>query len=407
MGQQWLCMISCQQIDDLPIKRIEYGSVVTNALSAQIVGEFVGFSQKELILGTTGVMYVSHSETSILEFDAWRNGAVFEGAIVNNYDIGPNCSIDIVVKGLKQDTSYDYCLFFESEKGERFIGDSRIMKTKVFSPSISTLDFSNIRYFDVQTAFNVIGTSEDLEQCSAGVIISDDSNVTVDDDIRMFDWDKNSSLCAVVKNLKNNSKYYMAPFLHIKTTDSYIIGEASVFQTKNVDEMAVDLGLSVKWADCFLGAQSPDEEGVKYAWGMLKSTGKSDLAYYDYYKDGEYLNIGSVISGNEKYDVATATLGGKWRMPTIEEALELTEKCKFDQEYFLITEKTKRERYVADNGNSIIFTYKNKKIAGGIITDSPIWTGSIDRDNQEKAYCFRGANSLRYMECLIRPVMDY
>lgn len=401
----FICFISCQPKDDIPTERIEYGSIVVNALSARLVGEFVGFSPIELSYGTTGVLCTVHSETSELMFDVWQKGGTFEGVVVKNSKIGPNCSVDIVVKGLMQNTSYDYCLFFESEKGERFIGRLDRMTTKTFAPEISSLDWLRIRYYDAQATCNVQGCLEDLEQCSVGIIVSNDQDVTVDDDIRTFNLEDNYSFSAVVKDLKSDSKYYMAPFLHVKTTDSYIIGEVSDCKTKCVDEMAVDLGLSVKWADCYLGAQSFEEMGAKYAWGMLRSTGKNDLAYYDYYRDGEYVNIGSVISGNEKYDVATAILGGKWRMPTYEEVLELMEKCKYDGEF--ITENISRNRYVADNGNFIIFTNKSQKIPGGLILGTPIWTGSIDPENPEMAYCFGGISTLRYMECLIRPVMDY
>lgn len=55
---------------------------------------------------------------------------------------------------------------------------------------------------------------------------------------------------------------------------------------------AVDLGLSVKWADCNLGATSPEQDGDPYAWGELKK--KEDLRFtsdnYEWVKNGTIIN---------------------------------------------------------------------------------------------------------------------
>lgn len=61
---------------------------------------------------------------------------------------------------------------------------------------------------------------------------------------------------------------------------------------------AIDLGLSVKWASCNVGAQSPDEYGDYLQW------------------DGS--------------DLAHSALGGKWFMPTLEEGQELIDKCTWE-----------------------------------------------------------------------------
>lgn len=84
----------------------------------------------------------------------------------------------------------------------------------------------------------------------------------------------------------------------------------------------VDLGLSVKWATCNVGADSPEEYGDYYAWGETSTkssyTEKNSKAYGKNIDD---------IKGNSYYDVARANWGGKWRMPTKKEIQELKEKC--------------------------------------------------------------------------------
>lgn len=84
----------------------------------------------------------------------------------------------------------------------------------------------------------------------------------------------------------------------------------------------VDLGLSVKWATCNLGAYSPEEYGKYYAWGETTTTtdySKSSCATWN-------RDI-SDIAGNPQYDAARANWGGSWRLPTEDEMRELVEKC--------------------------------------------------------------------------------
>ena len=81
---------------------------------------------------------------------------------------------------------------------------------------------------------------------------------------------------------------------------------------------SVDLGLSVKWATCNVGANSPEEFGEYYEWG---ATNENENAVYLRSKKYWYN-----ISGSQ-YDVARIKWGGSWRLPTRHEIQELIEKC--------------------------------------------------------------------------------
>ena len=108
---------------------------------------------------------------------------------------------------------------------------------------------------------------------------------------------------------------------------------------------AVDLGLSVKWATCNLGASSPEQSGNFYAWGETTPKTKFTWENYKWTKE-EKSSYGDVILLRSKYnsssnqgtvdnktkldpedDAARAKLGGKWRMPTRAEFQELIDKC--------------------------------------------------------------------------------
>lgn len=79
---------------------------------------------------------------------------------------------------------------------------------------------------------------------------------------------------------------------------------------------SVDLGLSVKWATCNLGADNPWDYGDYYIWGETTPGFRSG-----------YSTMTSSICGNSSYDAATAEWGDGWRMPSAEECNELLNYC--------------------------------------------------------------------------------
>ena len=109
---------------------------------------------------------------------------------------------------------------------------------------------------------------------------------------------------------------------------------------------AIDLGLSVQWASFNLGASSEEDSGGYFAWGDpdLKmyygwNTYKWSLAYNTwltkYCADADYGYNGftdgkTVLEPDD--DVAAVTIGGKWRMPTMEELNELVNDCSWSWE---------------------------------------------------------------------------
>lgn len=85
---------------------------------------------------------------------------------------------------------------------------------------------------------------------------------------------------------------------------------------------AVDLGLSVKWASCNIGASSPESYGDYFAWGEVES--KESFTFGNSRTYGK--SFGD-ISGKKEYDAAVAIWGHGWRLPTAEEQKELLDNC--------------------------------------------------------------------------------
>ena len=95
--------------------------------------------------------------------------------------------------------------------------------------------------------------------------------------------------------------------------------------------IAVDLGLSVKWANCNVGAENPEEYGDYFAWGETES--KSNYNYNSLILNkiqGGAESSGLVDSNGNliaAYDAATVNWGESWRMPTQKEVDELINNC--------------------------------------------------------------------------------
>lgn len=86
----------------------------------------------------------------------------------------------------------------------------------------------------------------------------------------------------------------------------------------------VDLGLSVNWAKCNLGANNPEEYGDYFAWGeSTPKTSYTSNSSYTYEKD-----FGDIAGTS--LDAATVNWGKMWRMPKLEEVDELINKCEWE-----------------------------------------------------------------------------
>ena len=79
----------------------------------------------------------------------------------------------------------------------------------------------------------------------------------------------------------------------------------------------VDLGLSVKWATCNIGANEPQEYGDYFSWGETEPKLIYTSATY------AYRSSPLTSSLSEEEDAAHIVWGGSWRMPTVDEFDEL------------------------------------------------------------------------------------
>ena len=128
----------------------------------------------------------------------------------------------------------------------------------------------------------------------------------------------------------------------------------------------VDLGLSVKWAKCNVGAKS------EYDCGLIFPFAKYDNPNY----------LPANISGDFQYDHCRKRWGGDWRMPTKEEQDELRQRCTWEYidsgNYYKVT---------GPNGQFIYLpTTETKSSFAGNLRIGCYWSGNLHVSNRQTAY---------------------
>ena len=150
----------------------------------------------------------------------------------------------------------------------------------------------------------------------------------------------------------------------------------------------VDLGLpsGLKWAICNVGATSPEQPGMYFAWGETKGYTSDDIdSNVRSFNVAEYTgNSASLISDDliGKCDAAHIYMKGSWRTPINKDFTELVKNTyktwiddynKTGVSGLLLTSKT--------NGNTIFFPASGfcyYSLIGRMNSGGFYWTASID-----------------------------
>ena len=184
----------------------------------------------------------------------------------------------------------------------------------------------------------------------------------------------------------------------------------------------VDLGLSVKWATCNIGATKPEEYGDYFAWGEItpKETYNWHWSNYKYSSDpntltkycnsSDYGIVDNKTTLEPADDAATANWGGSWHIPTFDEWKELVDNCTLEK-----TEQNGVNGYKITsnkNGNSLFlpaagYRYDDKQKDAG--SYAYYWLNSLDKDSPfAQIMNFSphkpSAGDFRYMGHSVRPV---
>ena len=168
-----------------------------------------------------------------------------------------------------------------------------------------------------------------------------------------------SLFSAKVPSLLPGTTYYYAAYT--KVGDGFILGNTQSFTTASQVMEYVDMGLSVLWAKCNIGAEKESEAGILVGYGdqsfYNRSISNDDYTPWDIAGTEDDTIYGLSIDGDSK---------SKSKMPTIEQIEELI--AKTTQEYVTV-DGVDGIRFTANNGNSIFLPLGS------------YWSGTINEIN--------------------------
>ncbi len=313
------------------------------------------------------------------------------------------------ITGLIDNTTY-YVRAYATNSHDTAYGEERTFTTVVGTlPNVSTNDVTSITGDGAVCGGNVTSDGN-LTETSCGVCWSTSPNPTINGN-KTTNGTGSGSFTSNITGLTENTTYYVRAYATNSKGTAY--GEEKSFTTLlsiNGHDY-VDLGLpsGLKWANCNIGATTPEDYGNYYAWGETAT--KSE------YTDQNSVTYGQEISdfsGNATYDAATANWGGSWRMPTEAEIEELINNCTWT---WTTQNGVNGDKVTGPNGNSIFLP------AAGICSGSSrnsvdelgfYWSSTPDESSHTYgAYALHFRNGLHivhwsyyYNGYTVRPVSD-
>ncbi|MCQ2959934.1 MAG: hypothetical protein MJ198_07085 [Bacteroidales bacterium] len=331
-------------------------------------------------------------------------------------------SFSASITGLKGSTTYYVRAYAINSAGTSY-GDQKTFTTQTpKEPTVVTSAAKAIEYTRVTIGGNITddGGATITEY---GVCWSTSASPTISNNKKKFIGWVTDDFSTSITGLKAGTTYYVRAYAINSAGISY--GDQKTFTTLgNINNGIeyVDLGLSVKWATCNIGASKPEEFGDYYAWGETSTKSTYDWSTYKYCNGSsvtqtKYCTISYFGKVDNKTtleksdDVAYTTLGGSWRMPTDAEWTELRNQCEW-------TWKSKNGvngyEVKASNGNSIFLPAagrieSNLNYAG---SDGFYWSSSLREDGSDGAwymYFYSGNVRVslydRYDGLSVRPVL--
>lgn len=159
----------------------------------------------------------------------------------------------------------------------------------------------------------------------------------------------------------------------------------------------VDLGLSIKWATCNVGASKPEDYGDYYAWGETVTKSDYSWATYKwcngssstmtkYCTSSSYGKVDNKTVLDPEDDAAHVKWGGNWRMPTREEQDELRTKCTWT---WTSQNGVYGRKVTGPNGNSIFLPAAGCRFGGGLGdagSNGYYWSSSLLSGSSDFAY---------------------
>ena len=281
-------------------------------------------------------------------------------------------NVTTALSGLAEGTTYYYATFVTLQGKVTKYGE--VKSFVATDADVATLEASNLTACTAVLNGQAAGINDILAATSVGfkyALTAD--GVATGVDVPVAETAGTFSIKA--EALLPGTTYYYAAYT--KVGDGFILGNVQSFTTDAQSMEYVDLGLSVLWAKCNIGAELETESGILVGYGdqsfYNRSTSNNDYTPWDIAGTEEDVLFNLNIDGEAKM---------KSKLPTIEQIEELINKT--TQEY-VVEGTVAGIKFTATNGNSIFLPmcgYRN----GDIVTtdgNGYYWTGNVNEVNEE------------------------
>ena len=340
-------------------------------------------------------------------------------------------------KTLSRNTGYSYVAYVKLD-GILYKAEPKTFSTTSIQASV-TAEASKIQYYSATISGRLSVQSEGSFSKSAVVYYS--SSESTLDGLKSNGLKKtlslgeNGSYSATLSSLSSSTSYNFVVVAEVD--DDEFASSIGNFTTPAPPEPSlVDLGLSVKWASCNLGASKPTEYGGYYQWAGTKDVSDTDFNldwnYCPYHTGLHFLSGWTKYNTIESYgtvdnktvleakdDAATVALGGKWRMPTREEWKDLcnTDNCSWTWTTINGVNGYKVQSKKPGYTDNWIFLpaagYRDYGPLDDVGSHGYYWSSSLMSDKPSRAYYmgfysgyFNGYYGYRYNGLSVRPVSE-
>lgn len=187
---------------------------------------------------------------------------------------------------------------------------------------------------------------------------------------------------------------------------------SNIDSVKFIEHEYVDLGLSVKWATCNVGATTPEESGYYFAWGETESKTTYDWNTYKYCNgtstsktkyctSSDYGIVDNKIILELRDDAAHVNWGGNWRMPTRAEQDELRDATNCTWEWTTQNGVNGYKIISKKNGNSIFLPavgYYDTETLYSAGVAGRYWSSSLNTVNNRSYDLYFSLNSVDWFD---------
>ena len=319
-----------------------------------------------------------------------QNPTIEDSKVANGSGLGQfTCNLTDLQDGM----TYYARAYAVNAKGTEYGEEVSFTTKQQFVPTIVTTQPTNVAYNSATVGGNVTNDGG-AEVTERGIVYATTQNPTTEDR-KVSNGSGLGEFPCNLTDLQEGTTYYARAYAI--NAKGMVYGEEVSFITLKIGE-PVDLGLSVKWATCNVGASKPEDYGSYFAWGETSTKSTYNWSTYKwcngshtsltkYNTSSIYGTVDNKTTLELSDDAARANWGGSWRMPTDAELTELCEQCTWTW-----TSQNGVNGYKVtsnSNGNSIFLpaaSHRSDSSLSGAGSGGSYWSSSLYTDEPISAW---------------------